>query len=46
MDEKLGQWSILDSGMLIQNILLGTHAAANNIKTSRVELKDAVKYYD
>jgi nitroreductase len=89
MDEKLGIWSALDSGMLIQNILLGAHAAglgacpqayivrypdilreafklpeskkfllgisigfykkdsaANNIHTSRVELKDAVKYYD
>jgi nitroreductase len=89
LDEKLGLWSILDSGMLIQSILLGAHAAglgacpqaylvrypdilrgafglpeskkfllgvsigfykkdavANNIKTSRVELKDAVKYYD
>ncbi len=89
MDEKLGHWSTLDCGMLIQNILLGAHAAglgacpqaylvrypdvlreafklpgskkfllgisigfykkdsaANNIKTSRVELKDAVKYYD
>jgi nitroreductase len=89
IDEKLGLWSILDSGMLIQNILLGVHAAglgacpqaylvrypgvlrevfklpeskkfllgisigfykkdsaANNIQTSRVGLKDAVKYYD
>ncbi len=89
MDEKLGHWSTLDCGMLIQNILLAAHAAglgacpqaylvrypdilreafklpgskkfllgisigfykkdsaANNIQTSRVELKDAVKYYD
>ncbi|MHB1665434.1 MAG: nitroreductase [bacterium] len=89
MDEKLGLWSILDSGMLIQNILLGAHAAGlgacpqaelvkypdvlreafklpeskkfllgisigfykkdnalYNIHTSRVELKNAVKYYD
>lgn len=89
MDGKLGHWSTLDCGMLIQNILLAAHAAglgacpqaelvkypdilreafklpgskkfllgisigfykkdsaANNIKTSRVELKDAVKYYD
>lgn len=89
IDESLGHWSALDSGMLIQNILLGAHAAglgacpqaylvrypdilreafklpeskkfllgisigfykkdsaANNIQTSRVELKDAVKYYD
>ena len=88
MDEKLGHYSILDCGMLIQNILLAAHdlglgacpqaylvaypdvlreifnlpeskkfllgisigfykkdGAANNIKTSRVELKDAVKYY-
>ena len=89
MDEKLGHWSTLDCGMLIQNILLAAHdsglgacpqaylvrypdilreafklpgskkfllgisigfykkdSAANNIQTSRVELKDAVKYYD
>lgn len=89
VDEKLGHYSILDCGMLIQNILLAAHdlglgacpqaylvaypdvlremfnlpeskkfllgisigfykkdSAANNIKTSRVELKDAVKYYD
>ncbi len=89
IDEKLGHYSILDCGMLIQNILLAAHdlglgacpqaylvaypdelreifnlpgskkfllgisigfykkdSAANNIKTSRVELRDAVKYYD
>ena len=89
MDQKLGHWSTLDCGMLIQNILLAAHdlglgacpqaylvrypdvlreafklpeskkfllgisigfykkdSAANNIKTPRVELKDAVKYYD
>ena len=89
MDEKLGLWSALDCGMLIQNMLLAAHAeglgacpqamlvgypdvlreafnqpeskkfllgisigfykkdsAANNIKTSREHLKDAVKYYD
>ncbi|MHB1681050.1 MAG: nitroreductase [bacterium] len=89
IDEKLGHYSILDCGMIIQNILLCAHDLGlgacpqaylvgwpdilreafnlseskkfllgisigfykkdnviNTIQTSRVELKDAVKYYD
>ncbi len=89
IDEDLGHWSVLDCGMLAQNILLCVHASGlgacpqaylvrypdilreafklpkrkrfilgisigfykkdsiiNNIKTSRVKLKDAVTYYD
>ncbi len=89
MDQKLGHWSTLDCGMLIQNILLAAHdlglgacpqaylvrypdilreafklpcskkfvlgisigyykkdSAINNIKTSRISLKDAVRYYE